>query len=158
MIELICIRCPMGCHLKVDESNDYSVTGNTCPRGAAYGYEEATAPTRMVTSTVRIFFTAIQSDQDAKSPLTVETLSADKDVPDPLPLVTYFNRNSGQTEARLPAKTSASIPKAKIMDVMKAINAVTVHAPVYLGDIIIADVAGTGADLVATRSMRIPGK
>ena len=32
MRELICITCPKGCHLKVDEENDYKVTGNGCPR------------------------------------------------------------------------------------------------------------------------------
>ena len=37
MRELICITCPKGCHLKVDEENDYKVTGNGCPRGAIYG-------------------------------------------------------------------------------------------------------------------------
>jgi CxxC motif-containing protein len=146
----------MGCHLKVDETNGYSVTGNTCPRGAEYGYEEATAPKRMVTSTVRIFFTAIQREsdkQDGKNRLSEETTSGSRDVPDLLPLVSYFNRGSRKIEARLPAKTSAPIPKEKIMDVMKAINAVTVYAPIHIGDIIVPDVAGTGANLVATRSM-----
>ncbi|MDO4206372.1 MAG: molybdopterin oxidoreductase, partial [Lachnospiraceae bacterium] len=28
MKELICICCPQGCHLMVDEENDYAVTGN----------------------------------------------------------------------------------------------------------------------------------
>ena len=37
MTDLICIVCPKGCHLKVDEENGYKVTGNGCPRGAAYG-------------------------------------------------------------------------------------------------------------------------
>lgn len=50
--ELICINCPRGCHLKVDEN--LNVTGNTCPRGAAYGKQEVTNPVRTVTSTVRI--------------------------------------------------------------------------------------------------------
>lgn len=54
MKELICICCPRGCHLHVDESNDYAVTGNTCPRGAVYGREECLAPTRIVTSTVAV--------------------------------------------------------------------------------------------------------
>lgn len=54
MKELICIVCPKGCHLKVDENNDYAVTGNGCPRGAEYGKAELTNPTRVVTSTVRI--------------------------------------------------------------------------------------------------------
>ena len=53
MIELICITCPRGCHLKVDENNNYEVTGNACPRGAEYGYNEVTDPKRVVTSTVR---------------------------------------------------------------------------------------------------------
>lgn len=53
MKELICIVCPKGCHLKVDEEQDYAVTGNSCPKGADYGRAELTHPTRVVTSTVR---------------------------------------------------------------------------------------------------------
>ena len=52
MKELICIVCPQGCHLKVEE-NSLTVTGNSCPRGAEYGKMELTHPTRVVTSTVR---------------------------------------------------------------------------------------------------------
>lgn len=50
--DLICICCPRGCHLHVDEN--LNVTGNTCPRGAIYGKQEVVNPTRVVTSTVRI--------------------------------------------------------------------------------------------------------
>ena len=53
MKELICIVCPKGCHLQVDEDRDYAVSGNSCPRGAEYGKMELTHPTRVVTSTVR---------------------------------------------------------------------------------------------------------
>ncbi len=42
--EVICICCPCGCHLQVDPENDYNVTGNACPNGAAYGREEADPP------------------------------------------------------------------------------------------------------------------
>ena len=52
--EVICICCPCGCHLQVDPENDYNVTGNACPNGAAYGREELTHPTRIITSTVRV--------------------------------------------------------------------------------------------------------
>ena len=55
--ELTCISCPLGCPLKVetDEAgNVLSVTGNTCKRGEEYGRKEVTAPTRTVTSTVRV--------------------------------------------------------------------------------------------------------
>ncbi len=54
MKELICITCPKGCHLQVDEQNDYAVTGNNCPRGAEYGRNELLHPVRVITSTVRI--------------------------------------------------------------------------------------------------------
>lgn len=53
MTELICIVCPKGCHLRVEEENGYRVTGNSCPRGEEYGRAELTHPTRVVTSTVR---------------------------------------------------------------------------------------------------------
>ena len=53
MTQLICITCPKGCHLTVDEENDYAVTGNACPRGAIYGKNELKNPVRVVTSTVR---------------------------------------------------------------------------------------------------------
>lgn len=53
MTELICITCPKGCHLKVDEENGYTVTGNACPRGAEYGKNELKNPKRVITSTVR---------------------------------------------------------------------------------------------------------
>lgn len=51
--ELICISCPKGCHLKVDEES-LSVSGNSCPKGAEYGVNEVTNPVRIVTSTVKV--------------------------------------------------------------------------------------------------------
>ena len=54
--ELTCITCPVGCALKAEIQPDGTViiTGNKCPRGAAYGEKEMTNPTRVVTSTVRV--------------------------------------------------------------------------------------------------------
>ena len=54
MKELVCIVCPRGCRLTVDEENGFAVTGNSCPRGAEYGRNEIMAPTRVLTSTVRL--------------------------------------------------------------------------------------------------------
>lgn len=53
MAKIICITCPKGCHLTVDEVT-YEVTGNNCPRGAVYGKNELTAPVRVLTSTVNV--------------------------------------------------------------------------------------------------------
>ena len=52
MREFICIECPKGCHLKVDDA--LNVTGNTCPRGLKYAINEITCPKRVITSTVVI--------------------------------------------------------------------------------------------------------
>ena len=54
MKELICIVCPNGCHLRVDEENGYQVAGNACPRGGEYGKTELLHPTRVLTGTVRV--------------------------------------------------------------------------------------------------------
>ena len=54
MKELICIVCPKGCHLTVDEENGYAVSGNNCPRGEEYGKNEVIAPKRTITSTVKV--------------------------------------------------------------------------------------------------------
>lgn len=54
MMSIICTGCPKGCHMSVDMTNGARVTGHGCPRGEAYGIAEATNPTRVLTSTVRI--------------------------------------------------------------------------------------------------------
>lgn len=60
--ELICIVCPRGCHLSVDEK--MNVTGNNCPRGAKYAISELTHPVRVLTSTVKIV-----SDNEERLPV-----------------------------------------------------------------------------------------
>ncbi len=54
--EMVCICCPMGCRLRVapKEGGGWTVTGNSCPRGAKYAVQEMEAPERVVTSTVRV--------------------------------------------------------------------------------------------------------
>ena len=53
MKELVCIVCPKGCHLQVDETT-LKVTGNSCPKGEEYGKTEIASPMRTVTSSVAI--------------------------------------------------------------------------------------------------------
>lgn len=52
MTDLICIVCPRGCHLHVDEN--MNVTGNFCPRGIKYAKEELTEPKRAIAATVKL--------------------------------------------------------------------------------------------------------
>ncbi len=50
----------------------------------------------------------------------------------------------------VPVKTSRTIPKELIFACMDAINAATVTLPVHIGDVVIANVLDTGADIVVT--------
>ena len=54
----------------------------------------------------------------------------------------------------LPVKTAAPVPKAKLFEYMKIINQTTVKTPVEIGDVLIYNIGGSGADVVATKSMK----
>lgn len=55
VLETVCIRCPVGCHLTVKRVNgEVVVTGNSCPRGAEYGKQEFTNPMRTITAVYRL--------------------------------------------------------------------------------------------------------
>lgn len=91
MKEVICICCPKGCHLQVDEQNDYAVTGNGCPNGIAYGKEELTNPTRIVTSTVRVTggklaMASVKTASDIPKGRIFDCVKALKDVEIPAPV------------------------------------------------------------------------
>ena len=50
-------------------------------------------------------------------------------------------------------KTAGPVPKNKIMEVMKAVNGLSLQLPIHIGDILLKNAADTGVDLVATRSL-----
>ena len=115
---LTCIGCPLGCQIEVKLENGEvaSVSGNTCPRGDAYARKEVTNPTRIVTSSVRVF-------------------------------------GSKTGAVTVSCKTKSDIPKSKIFDCIRDITGISVPCPVRIGDVIKADVAGTGVDMVATKDV-----
>ena len=75
---------------------------------------------------------------------------AQKEVTNPTRVVTSTIRVIGGKKERVSCKTASDIPKDKIDDVMRAINAAVAQAPVVIGEVLIHDVAGTGVDVVAT--------
>lgn len=57
MKQLVCITCPRGCNLKIDDSgSEFKVTGNFCIRGEKFAKQELTHPTRTICSTMRTTF------------------------------------------------------------------------------------------------------
>lgn len=55
---------------------------------------------------------------------------------------------------RIPVKTTAPIPKPKLMEAMAVLDNVVVKAPVKVGDLIVENLLGTGVNVVAARSMK----
>lgn len=76
---------------------------------------------------------------------------ARKEVTNPTRIVTSTVRVEGGTVDMVSVKTREDIPKNKIFDCVRALKGVAVKSPVHIGDVIIADVAGTGVDIVATK-------
>lgn len=78
---------------------------------------------------------------------------ARKEVTDPTRIVTSTVRVEGGTAGMVSVKTKEDIPKGKIFDCIEALKDVAVKAPVHIGDVIIPDVAGTGAAIIATKNV-----
>ena len=75
---------------------------------------------------------------------------ARNEVTAPKRTVTSIVRVSGGKNPVVSVKTKEEIPKEKIAACMEEINRTALKAPVSLGQVVIADVADTGVDIVAT--------
>ncbi len=78
---------------------------------------------------------------------------ARKELTDPTRIVTTTVRVRGGRQAVVSVKTKYDIPKGKVMECMEALKSVEVEAPVFMGAVILSDAAGTGVDVVATKSV-----
>lgn len=123
--ELICITCPIGCHLSVDrlEGGEVQVSGNRCPRGAAYAREEILSPKRVVTATCRI------KRPDGAGPAS---LTAPR---------------------RVPWRTTGPFPKERVLDLVALVSAMEIGLPVARGQVILSNALDTGVDVILTRSI-----
>ena len=115
--EITCIVCPTGCKVRVVKEGNkvIEVSGNTCKRGEVYAAQEAVAPQRTLTTSIKV---------------------------------------TGGDFTLVSVKSAAPVPKARLFDIMKAVQGLETAAPIHIGDIIVHDVLGLGIDLVATRAVR----
>ncbi|KRQ86286.1 hypothetical protein ABG79_01909 [Caloramator mitchellensis] len=79
---------------------------------------------------------------------------AKNEITNPLRIITTTVKVEGGDRPLLSVKTDKEIPKSKIFDIMKEINKVKTKAPVEIGDIVIENVLGTGANIVATSKIQ----
>jgi CxxC motif-containing protein len=113
MKELICIVCPKGCHLCVEE-DPLTVSGQSCDKGREYAITEMTHPTRVITSTVCV---------------------------------------EGGDHVTCPVKTNVPIPKGLIFEAMRTLDDLVLPAPIALGQVVVENICGSGADFIATRAV-----
>ena len=50
----------------------------------------------------------------------------------------------------VPVKTATTVPKELMFDCMKEINNAVLSLPAHIGDVVIANILGTGADVIVT--------
>ena len=79
---------------------------------------------------------------------------ARKELTAPARTVTSTVRVSGGMAKVTSVRTATDVPKNAIFAVMEAINAITVPAPIAIGDVLCQDIAGTGVALVATKGVK----
>jgi CxxC motif-containing protein len=80
---------------------------------------------------------------------------ARKEVTNPKRIVTTTVRVEGSVSGAqtVSCKTRSDVPKGKIFDCVRDVAAVSVHAPVHIGDVVKANIAGTGVDMIATKDV-----
>ena len=81
---------------------------------------------------------------------------ARKEVTNPTRIVTssvlVYGSQSGAVTVS--CKTKSDVPKGKIFDVVAALKGVALPAPVHTGDVVVSNVAGTGVDMIATKTVK----
>jgi len=72
---------------------------------------------------------------------------------EPMRTLTTTVRIKGARWPMLPVRTDRPIPKRLFFEVMKEVAGAEVRAPVKVADVVVRDVAGSGADIIASRNM-----
>jgi CxxC motif-containing protein len=60
----------------------------------------------------------------------------------------------GREGIMLSVKTESDVPKNKIMECIRALKGIKVSAPININDIILKNVANTGVNFIATKSIK----
>jgi len=78
---------------------------------------------------------------------------AKKELTNPTRVLTSTVRVNSKTHRRLSVKTDRDIPKNVLMQAARVLDTIQASAPVRRGDILVHDLLGTGADVIATHDI-----
>lgn len=71
----------------------------------------------------------------------------------PVRILTTTVKMEGVQGDLLPVRSNKPVPKEKLFDCMEVIRSVQAQLPVKCYDVIVADICGTGVDIVATKTV-----
>lgn len=78
---------------------------------------------------------------------------ARNEITDPRRIVTSTVKVTGGSVPVVSCKTAQAIPKGDIGECLKQLKEVSVQAPVMLGDVLTENIAGSGIDVIATKTV-----
>ncbi|MDR1726348.1 MAG: DUF1667 domain-containing protein [Acidobacteriota bacterium] len=122
--ELTCVVCPNGCTIAVELGADGKILVDAEGKPAIKGS------------------VCKRGDEWAK-----------QEVENPMRTIASSVPVSGGDSLMASVRTNRPIPLGKVMAVMAEVRGRTVTAPVAIGDVIIANPAGTDTDIIATRNV-----
>ena len=75
------------------------------------------------------------------------------EITNPVRMICSTVKITGGIHSVIPVKTDRAIPEKYRLKVVETLNSITLASPVKMGDIILADIFGTGVNVVAQRNM-----
>lgn len=79
---------------------------------------------------------------------------AENEFVSPVRILTSTAKVSGAKTPLVAVRSKTPVPKDKLFDCMEQIRKLNLKAPINRGDVLIADVCGTGVDIVATGEVK----
>lgn len=78
-----------------------------------------------------------------------------KECTNPTRVVTSTLKVNDGDIGMVPVKTERDIPKGKIFEAVKTLKGLTINAPIKVGQVLVENIAGTGVNLIATRTVKM---
>jgi len=75
------------------------------------------------------------------------------EITNPTRMVCTTAKIKGGIHPIVPVKTDRPIPEKHKLEVIQAVNKLTLESPIKMGDVVLADLFGTGVNVVAERDM-----
>jgi CxxC motif-containing protein len=78
---------------------------------------------------------------------------AEAEITNPLRMLTTTISIDSRISQRLPVRSNVPAPKEKIASMVKAVKQIRAKAPIKMGEIIMANILGTGVDIISSATV-----